>query len=79
MVSHGNVLAVFISSSGLQAAFLISPEQAGLPSSVPLHLPNSRSSCFSHQLGAQESKSLFSYTCLTPAAGERRTCQAFVM
>lgn len=79
MASHGNVLAVFIPPSGSQAAFLISPEQAGFPSSVPLDLPNSRSSCLSHPLGARESKGLFSYICLTPAAGERRARQAFVM
>lgn len=36
---------------------------------MPLHLPNSRSSCLSHPLGAWESKGLFYYTCLTPEEG----------
>ena len=46
------MLAVFSPPLGAQAASLISQEQMGFPSSVPLRVPDARSSCLSHQLGA---------------------------
>lgn len=60
------MLAVFIPPLGPQAAFLISQEQAGFPSSVPLHMPDAGSSCLFPHLGARENKGFFSYICLTP-------------
>lgn len=37
----------------IQAAFLTPQEQDGLPSSMPLQTPDSRSTCLLYQLGAQ--------------------------